>query len=179
MLKLYITDLAAYNAGKLIGSWVDTTIEQEEFDSKIKDILDEGTRACNDTIQHEEVFITDWEFESIEIFKINEHDSIPAIKNIIDLLLESVEEHQYRIIKFLLDNFIVNSVEEAIEKVDDVIIYENMDMKQVAEEYLELVDLSDVPDLIKHNIDFQGIAIDLEMDGTYYPEDGNVYQFLG
>ena len=37
--KIYIADLAAYNNGYLHGEWVDATLEVEEIEEKIEEIL--------------------------------------------------------------------------------------------------------------------------------------------
>ena len=51
MLKIYITDLAAYNKGFLIGEWVSLPTEEKELNFKIASILKQGESVC--TIEYE------------------------------------------------------------------------------------------------------------------------------
>lgn len=183
MLKIYITDIAAYNAGNLIGEWVDLPLENDELNSKIKDIVERGSKYCGNQFLNEGIFITDYEFqtdyefEAEELFKVNEYDNVFDLNEKI-ILIESVESSQHKCIKFLLDENIANSVSDAIEKLDDVILYENSSMREIAEDFVdEYLDLSRVHDLIKYNLDYNGIARDLESDYIQYGDD--IFQYLG
>ena len=53
MLKVYITDLSAYNQGFLEGKWVDLSISEEELSNEIKEVLENGAKVCKET-NHEE-----------------------------------------------------------------------------------------------------------------------------
>ena len=64
MLKVYITDLAAYNSGYLIGEWVTLPIEREELTNGIQQILQLGCVDCGNSETHEEWFITDYDWEN-------------------------------------------------------------------------------------------------------------------
>lgn len=44
MLEVYLTDLAAYNKGFLIGEWI--TLPCEDLEDKLKKILDQGSCLC-------------------------------------------------------------------------------------------------------------------------------------
>ena len=65
MLKVYITDLAAYNSRVLVEEWVSLPME-EELSLKIKSILKAGEDECGNYEEHEEYFITDYEFDETE-----------------------------------------------------------------------------------------------------------------
>lgn len=184
MLQIYITDLAAYNAGCLIGKWVKLPIDKNELNSEIKDILEQGTEFCGGSKDYPnaENFITDYEFENsdIDIFKIDEYDNVSDLNEKMKLIEESVEPFQHKILKFLMDNGFASSLEEAIEKVDDVFVYDNYTMRDIAEEFVdEFINLDGINDLIKNNLDYDGIARDLEMDGVYFEVDGDIYQYYG
>ena len=54
---------------------------------------------------------------------------------------------------------LVKDLSEAIEKVDEVIVYEDCTMVDIAEQYIdEHCDLNGLSSLIVNNIDYQGIA---------------------
>ncbi len=77
-MKIYITDLEAYNSGHLIGDWVELPLRPHELYAEIRSILIKGKRACKSSHHHEEIFITDFECsykdigEYDDVFKLNE-----------------------------------------------------------------------------------------------------------
>ena len=80
----------------------------------------------------------------------------------------------------MLDENIVSTLEEAIEKRDEVLVYENYSMREIAEEYVEEnFDLDNLSPLIANNIDYDGIAIDFEMDGCYFKVDSDIFYYFG
>ena len=52
-MKVYITDLEAYNKGHLIGRWVELPMDRDLLAECVEDILYEGRKACNDSHHHE------------------------------------------------------------------------------------------------------------------------------
>ncbi len=65
MLKIYITDLAGYNSGSLRGKFITLPMEEKELEASIKEILQYG----------DEYFIADYEFDDVELFKVEEFDN--------------------------------------------------------------------------------------------------------
>ena len=52
MLKVYITDLSAYNQGMLIGKFVSLPMTMEDLENELLEVLKEGAEACKDK-EHE------------------------------------------------------------------------------------------------------------------------------
>lgn len=178
MLQIYITDLAAYHQGFLVGEHISLPKEEPELIEDINRILGKGERVCND-FPHEEVFITDFEWNDIEIFKIGEFDNIQKLNQKISLLSNEVEEQDYIKIKFLLENSFASSLEESIEKLDNVIYYPDTTMIDIAEEYIEnCYNLNDLPEIIQFHIDYAGIARDLEINGSFFQENSDIFEYL-
>ena len=179
MLRIFLTDLAAYNSGYLIGEWITLPLEAEELEKSIQKILYQGEEVCKDGI-HEECFITDDEFEDISFFKVEEFDSPYLLNERISFIEENIEPHQYNIIKFLLDNDLATSLEDAITKVDDVIVHSDCSMSDIAEAYVEeIIETDNLPPLIAGHIDYNGIGRDLEIDGTYIKVNFHIFEFVG
>lgn len=65
-VEIYITDLAAYNNGHLIGEWVSLPMDEDDLNFKVAEILSLGAKVCGDT-EHEEIFFTDYECDYMEI----------------------------------------------------------------------------------------------------------------
>lgn len=178
MLNIFLTDLVAYNNGYLVGEWLILPLEQEELKANIKEILAKGEEVCGDKF-HEEWFITDWEWEDISIFPVEEYENIYALNEKIKLIEESIEPYQYKIVKVLLDKGFVDTLENAIEKIDDVIVYENSSMTDIAEQYIEeYTDLNGYHPLIVSHIDYEGIGRDLELEGNFFKENSDIFQIL-
>ena len=178
MLKIFVTDLSAYNNGFLVGEWITLPMNKEELAFRVKMILGKGEMLCNDSF-HEEYFITDYEFETVDMCKVGEYDNIYTL-NKQARLLEDIEESEHKLIKFLLDENIVSSLEEGIEKRDEVIVYENYSMRDIAEEYIEEnFDLDSLSSLISNNIDYDGIAADFEMEGCYSKVGSDIFYYFG
>ena len=173
MIKIYLTDLAAYNSGYLIGEWIELPLEEAELNEKLQNILKKGGEICNEI--HEEYFITD--FES-DILDIDEYSNIYDLNNQAQKLSE-LNDYELKIARFLLNECLVNSVEEAIENIENVTLYENQTMQELAYELVEeLYDINNLPSLIGSHIDYQGIARDLEIEGRYYEIEGDIYEYM-
>ena len=153
-IRIFITNLAKYNAGYLVGKWVDLPLSEDELWAEVKAIL--GT--------DEEHFITDYEAP----FKIEEYESITDL-NALALELESMDEDD--VIKAL---FLVNeqgyAFKDAICKVDDVEYYPKMTLKELAEQFVDDGLFGEIPEKIQNYVDYDAIARDLGFDYTETPE---------
>ena len=177
MLKLAITNLAAYTNGVLYFEWLDLdeNTENETIQECIDRVLKRGDELSG-LSDSEEVFISDYEWlDTDEIFHVHEYSEIYALRDKV-LLLAELEPYQQKSVKFLLDFGIVNDLDEAIEKADDVVYYENSTMKDVAEDWLEqCYDLDSMPTIITSNIDYD----ELSVSGEYFEVESDVFQYFG
>ena len=178
MLKVYITDLASYNSGALIGEWFSLPCDEEELTLKIKQILTLGAKAVGDRY-HEEWFITDYEWEDVNLFAVEEYEDIYKLNSNLGLI-EDATSHNLKAIKFLLENGMATDVEDAVSKSGDVIIHENQNMEDMAYELMEeLYGVDKLPSIISNNINYESIARDLEIDGNYFVIDDDIYEYVG
>ena len=53
-MNVYITDLASYNNGNLVGEWVSLPLDNEDLKSKINSILELGSEIDGYGETHEE-----------------------------------------------------------------------------------------------------------------------------
>lgn len=174
-MEIYITDLAAYNNGHLIGEWVSLPMDEDDLKAKINEILTIGAEVCEDD-EHEEIFITDYECNFIEI---GEYDN-PFKLNKIAQQADELNDHERKMVGFLLRNGLVSNFEEALDKYEDVIIHEDSRMEDVAYDFIDgFYNLKDLPPIIANAIDYRQIGRELEMDGRYFEEDGDIYEYLG
>ena len=181
MLKIYLTDLSAYNKGYLFGEWI--SLPCDNLEEQLSKILRAGEAMC--FIEegyfelHEEYFITDWEWEDVELFEINEYEDIFKLNETL-FRLTSYSNYQLKAIRFLLLEQIVKTIDDALDKADDVIIYENQTLSDIAFDIVnESYELDKLPTLITAHIDYEGIARDLELDGNFTIIDNDVYEYHG
>ena len=178
MLNIYITDLAAYNSGYLTGAWAQLPLTDTELSQAILEVLAKGEQVTGDE-SHEEYFITDYEWEELDLFTVDEYEDIHQLNQDLKLLAECSSE-TLKAMKFLLDEGITVDIEDALSRAEDVVIYHNSTMEDVAYELIDSgYNLSAIPPLIANNIDYDGIARDLEYEGIYWEREGDVYEYIG
>lgn len=176
MLHIFLTDLQAYNEGSLVGKWLELPLSDFELQQALSEVLCEGETACG-TENHEEFFITDYEWDEEEFFEVGEYEDLYKLNEKIQELDECDNKKE---IAFLLRENLVRDIEEAKEKADEVIIYENQKMEDIAYEMMQEQHNADaLPSLIANNIDYEGIGQELEMEGTYYEVGRDIYEYRG
>lgn len=176
MLRIYISDLASYNCGRLVGEWIE--LPCDDLADQIQAVLLEGQRVCKDVLPHEEFFITDYEWEDTGMSKacsVREY-SDPYKLNEVAEALSNLEEFERLQVQFLLHEGY--EFDYAIENHCDVTIYDyrsSTSFKDVYELLAEdLVDegcFGEVPTNLTYYIDHSAIARDLRCDYTEF-DDG-------
>lgn len=171
MIKVFITNLGAYNRGELIGKWVDLPINEEKLKDIIKEILNTGLK---DGEVNEEVFITDYETDIYNL-KINEYEDIIKLNDITERI-NVLDEYEQKILGAVLTVYSSN-IEEALEIVEkgDYTVFWDINNEQDLGEYV--VDsglLGEIPDNLMNYIDFEAIGRDWCIDGIYIIPDLNL-----
>ena len=167
-IKAYVTNLGLYNEGHLVGEWVTFPIDEDEQ----KELFE---RIKIDEI-NEEYFITDYESD-IDI-KIGEYTSIDELNEIAETI-EALDDYEEEIVKALIGNGY--SLEDAIDKKDDVIVFNNCStMTEVAEQYAEEVGLLDsIPENLRYYFDFEAFGRDMSFEGEFiFTDNGNCIEVL-
>ena len=182
MLKIYLTDLAAYNKGYLYGEWIELPQNQSMLNDKLHKILKDGEALCYMECgyyeKHEEYFITDYKWDDVEIFEVDEYEHLFELNKRLEEL-EALEPYDHKAVSFLLSHGIANDIYDAIEKADDVVIHQNYDMSDIAYDFIrDNYNIHDLSPIIANHIDYNGIGRDLEYDGTYYEVGNDIYEYI-
>lgn len=177
MMRVYITDLEAYNNGHLVGQWYQLPMNEDLLAESIENVLQEGRDTCGDSHFHEEYFITDFECDYINI---DEYDNLSKLNEIAEAM-ENIDEDGVKAINFLIENNFVKDVFEAIESYADTVrIYENQSMEDIAYDLIqECYNLDDIPTIISNNIDYKSISRDMEIEGIYFKINNDIYEYIG
>ena len=178
MLKLYITDLQAYNESSLVGRWVSLPKMQQELQEDIKGILECGEIDTGSS-NHEEWFITDYKWEDISLFDIDEYQDIFKLNEQLQSL-EDLQTYQLKSISYLIDDGIATDINDAIDKLDDVVIHENQTMKDVAYNFIqEYYDIEKLPFILSTHIDYEAVGRDMYINGNYTEKGADIFEYMG
>lgn len=95
-------------------------------------------------------------------------------------LLEDKTGHELKAIAFLLSESLATDIDDAISKADDVRIYENQTMEDIAYDLIQdCYNIHELSPIIANHIDYEGIGRDLEMDGSYFEVGNDIYEYVG
>lgn len=167
MIKIYLTNLGKYNEGTLLGEWVELPATEKELDA-VKERI-----GINE--EYEEWFITDYETD-ITGLKVGEYDDIEELNELAETL-EDLQEYDREVVEALISEGY--SLEDALEKKDDCMVYYNCnDMTDVAEQYAEETGLLDsIPENLRYYFDFKAYGRDMGIEGTFvFTNNGNCVQ---
>ena len=162
-IQIYVACLASYNNGHLHGEWIDVT---QGYDSVMDDIQD---MLENSPIPDAE----EWAIHDHAGFEgatIGQYDDIEEVCR----LAELIEEHGEPFVLFYNDSRDLDSAEEHFEEAyqGEWDSEEEFTMNLIE----ETTDLTDIPDFIRHHIDWEGVAQDLFIDDYWSEEmsDGSI-----
>ena len=164
-MKVYITDLEAYNNGHLVGSWYQLPMNEDLLAESIENELQRGKEICESEHHHEEYFITDYECEYMEI---EEYSNLTELNEIAEKM-ETLNSSDIKKFKALIDEGY--DFEYSFNSYEDVEIYEEMNMNELAELFVEDGLFGDIPKALINYIDYDAIARDLSMDYTEVEND--------
>jgi (2Fe-2S) ferredoxin len=182
VLNVYITDLSAYNKGVLHGDWYTLPMDREELQRIIAKVLKGGEEIASAEMgyndKHEEYFISDYEWESIELFDIGEYENLDQLNSKLQKLENHSKEIQLKAIAFLLSEGIVTDFDEAIEKSENVTVHEDISLSDLAHIRMEeLYQVEKLPSIIATNIDYDKVGRELELDNVFYCIDNDIYEY--
>ena len=161
MIQVAIEEYGLYNNGILACKWwnADNTIEEiQKYYSDLR--KKHGIFPIDDL----ELFNADWEGSNM----INENTGFLRVQEISETL-EALEDQDQKKIDYLMD-YNGASFEEAMENYEDVELYEDMNMNDLATLFIEDGFLGEIPDHLINYINYEAYARDLSMD---YAEIGN------
>lgn len=152
--KVFITNLAKYNAGELVGEWFTLTEGHDELNKVLKRVL--GT--------DEEYFISDFEAD----FEIDEYDNL---KELVDfaIVYDKLSDFQKTIVMYLYE-YEWAKRNDLIEKIvtdtllDNHIVYEASNETELGEIIAE--ENMTIPENLKQYIDYEKIGRDEVNNGA-------------
>jgi len=175
-MRVYITDLEAYNNGHLVGAWYELPMSEDLLAESIENELQKGRDVCNSAHYHEEYFSTDYE---CDYMKIDEYESLTKLNEIAQKM-ESLEMQEKTAVMLMLENNIVNSIDEAIENIDNMICTDEEKIEDVAYSYIEESGaLQGMAENLQGYFDYKALGRDIEIEGCYFRDEENIlWEFI-
>ena len=164
-MRVYITDLEAYNNGHLVGSWYQLPMNEDLLAESIENELQRGKEICESENYHEEIFISDYECEYMEV---EEYDNLDNLNDIAEKM-ENLSSYDMKRFKALMSEGY--DFEYSFNNYEDVEIYEEITINELAEQFVEEGLFGDIPKSLINYIDYDAIARDLSMDYTEIDSD--------
>jgi len=164
--RIYVADLAAYNAGTLRGVWIDANQSAEQIHAEVSAMLADSPEPGA-----EEWAIHD--YEGFGSLKLREHDDLEEVAHIAELIVEHGP-----LFGKLVDHFGRDYVEEAVRAMEESYAGEYGSLADWAEQFAEDTGPPDCGPYTSY-IDWERFARDAEMGGDIFTIelDGKVHVF--
>lgn len=151
-IRIYVADLAAYNAGHLHGSWIDATLDVEDIQEQISSML-----GCSPVEGAEEYAIHD--YEGFDGYGVGEYEGIEAVHEIALF----IEQHP-AFGGALLNQ--VSDLDEAKRAADENYCGCYKSLADYAEEVTEAATV--IPEPLRNYIDYESMAQDMTLNGDLF-----------
>jgi antirestriction protein len=174
-MKIFITDLEAYNNGHLVGNWYTLPMTNDELAEAIENELHNGRNLCKHTHHHEEYFISDYE---CSYMKIEEYSDIHKLNEIAQQI-ESWNDNDILKFEILLSEGYAQDkiIEDGLDSYE-VDIYDFRSAKRLTSAYEQLAEqfvdeglFGNIPIALQSYIDYEAISRDLRYDYSEYDTD--------
>lgn len=174
-MKIFITDLEAYNNGFLVGNWYTLPMTNDELAEAIENELHNGRNLCKHTHHHEEYFISDYE---CSYMKIEEYSDIYKLNEIAQQI-ESWDENDTMKFEILvsegysLDEIMANGIDYYEIEIFDFRNAKRLTCayEQLAEQFVDEGLFGNIPIALQSYIDYEAISRDLRYDYSEYDTD--------
>ena len=167
--RIYVASLSDYNAGKLLGRWIDAGQEADAIHAEIQTMLAESREY-----PAEEWAIHD--YEGFGQWKPREYESIETVATVAGLIAEHGE-----VFAALLSHF-GGDLDDARERIEDGGRGCWRSVREFAEEFIGDIyaqEINRLPEFIRYAIDYDQIGRDMEMGGDIFTIelDGMIHVF--
>ena len=152
-IKIYVADLAAYNNGKLHGVWIDATLELDDIQDQINEMLADSPEELA-----EEWAIHD--YEGFGSYSVSEYEGIQSLHEIACF----IEEHG-EIGSELLSHF-GDDLDDAKKAIEENYSGCYSSLADYAQELTE--DTSQIPENLAFYIDYERMGRDMELGGDIF-----------
>ncbi len=158
-LNIAVEEWELYNNGILLCTWFDSDTDIETIKEYVKEAKITNGLNGDDL----ELFMADWENDFLSL--CSEHSNIEDVFNKYNDL--DIDEDQLEVLEYLT-NYLNYDLEDALNKLDDVEVYECNSFTQLAEQFIDDGLFGEIPENIANYIDYESIGRDLSFDYDQY-----------
>ncbi|HFS0969423.1 TPA: antirestriction protein ArdA [Pseudomonas aeruginosa] len=151
-IRIYVADLAAYNAGHLHGVWIDATLDMDDIQANVDAML-----AASPMEDAEEYAIHD--FEGFDGYRLGEYEGLQTVHEIA-LFIEDYPDFGGA----LLSHF--NDLEQARKAAEEDYCGCYASLADYAQELT--VETASIPQHLARYIDYRAMARDMEIGGDLF-----------
>ncbi|HBO0349232.1 TPA: antirestriction protein ArdA [Pseudomonas aeruginosa] len=151
-IRIYVADLAAYNAGHLHGIWIDATLDIDDIQAKVDAML-----AASPVEGAEEYAIHD--FEGFDGYRLGEYEALQDAHEIACFIEEFPDFGGA-----LLSQF--NDLKQARKAAEEDYCGCYTSLADYAQELTEQT--TSIPQHLAHYIDYRAMARDMEIGGDLF-----------
>lgn len=152
-IQIYVADLAAYNSGYLHGKWIDATLDIDDIQAEVNDML-----SMSPVADAEEYAIHD--YEGFNGYDLGEYEGLETAHEVACF----IEEHP-EIGGELLNHF-SGDIDEAKRAIEESYNGCYPSLEDYAQELTEQT--TEVPQNLAFYIDYERMARDLELSGDVF-----------
>jgi antirestriction protein len=165
--RIYVADLAAYNAGKLHGEWIDATQDPDDINEAIQAML-----AKSPEPDAEEWAIHD--FENFGGLQLSESEDMEKVSQVAKL----IQEHGPLFAEVVSHFGGVQYMDDAVQAIEENYQGEYDDLADWAEQFAK--DTGASMETYENYIDWERVGNDAEMGGDIFTVevDGRVHVFF-
>lgn len=165
LISVFLNTWGNYNEnGADGGFWV-------ELPCVLDKVLERLAASTGEDVDEMEVFINDFETE-ISGLDISENSNISDLNDLAEQL-ESLDKYDLEKLQAILEAE-GESLENALDNMNDYIYYSNMSLEEVAHEIVG--ECYDLPDIAQRYFDYASFARDLGDGGYTETENGVIYR---
>jgi antirestriction protein len=152
-MNIYVADLSAYNAGHLHGAWIDATLELDDIQEQVNEML-----KASPIQDAEEWAIHDYDgFQGSEVY---EHEGLESVHDKA-LFIEEYGQIGAYLLAHLADNY-----DEARNDMEDIYCDDYNSIEDYARELT--TSSTEIPEHLESYIDYERMGKDMEMSGDIY-----------
>lgn len=156
--RIYVASLSDYNAGRLLGRWIDADQEADTIHAEIRAMLAESKEPpAEEWAIHDHEGFGDW--------SPREYESIETVAEVARLIGEHGD-----IFAGLVSHF-GGDLDDAKRFMDDGYRGEWDSLTEYVENFIDDIygpQLKGLPEFLRYRIDYEGIAHDLELGGEIF-----------
>lgn len=164
MIKVWIGSLAAYNAGALVGEWVDLPKSEDELNEAIEAIHKEANKI-DGVWNSEEIDIFDFETEVEGIYNELQGMGLRQMNELAERF-DGLDEYELKEVAALIEA--TGDIDEALSIQEEgraIILYDIEDNDDLGRAWVEELGAMEVPSHLENYIDYEAIGRDLTFEG--------------